>query len=186
MKDKPLSRVPVPSSSMGHTMGRDTSLPPKQPIVEPPSVGVPPPPRVKKPVSDMFKLRERAKRAAAKARATIPVQLKVHTDEYKALVELCEKYHMPISTIARQCMIDGMRKYTDNSIPGRSPFPLSPSRAFPEFTPKQGATIAAQFEGDDEYDPDPAPKQDIPEWALPSTGPLEGEYDLPAESEQSE
>jgi predicted transcriptional regulator len=71
------------------------------------------PPKTAKDISEVDKLKRRAKKAAAAARASVPLSLRIPLPLYKALVELAEEYHQPISEIAKQCLTDGTRKYRD-------------------------------------------------------------------------
>jgi hypothetical protein len=83
-------------------------------------------------LTEAQKLKKRAAKASLDARAKISVTLRLPIEEYKALVELAEEYHSPVSDIARQCLSDGIRKYRDFSSPRRSNFiNHSPMQALP-------------------------------------------------------
>ena len=58
---------------------------------------------------------------------------KVDAELYEAVVDLAERYHAAVSEVARQCLVDGIRKYKDFSSPNSdSPFrPTSVMRAYP-------------------------------------------------------
>jgi len=65
---------------------------------------------------------------------------------YKALVELAEEYHQPISVIARQCLEDGARKYREFSTPGLNPFGRVPvSRSHPNLLARPTGSLASRL-----------------------------------------
>jgi hypothetical protein len=76
------------------------------------------PPPKRKPNNELAELRRRARTAGAQARTSVSLQVRCSVELYKALVELAEEYHQPISVIARQCLEDGTRKYREFSVPG--------------------------------------------------------------------
>ena len=50
------------------------------------------------------------------------INIRVPVATYRALVELAEEYHQPVTVVTRQCIDDGIRKYKDFSSPGLNPF----------------------------------------------------------------
>jgi hypothetical protein len=87
----------------------------------------------RRPNNELAELRKRARTAGATARTSVSLQVRASVELYKALVELAEEYHQPISVIARQCLEDGARKYRDFSTPGLNPFGRVPvSRSHPQ------------------------------------------------------
>ncbi len=100
----------------------------------------------RRPNSELAELRKRARTAGATARTSVSLQVRASVELYKALVELAEEYHQPISVIARQCLEDGARKYRDFSTPGLNPFGRVPvSRSHPQLLQRPATSLAARF-----------------------------------------
>jgi len=80
------------------------------------------PPKQSRKRDEVAELRARARAAAAQSKSFIGINIRVGVDTYKALVELAEEYHQPVTVVTRQCIEDGIRKYRDFSDPSLNPF----------------------------------------------------------------
>jgi hypothetical protein len=99
--------------------------------------------------SNRSKALSRAKELTRRARAagkreTIKISHVMYLDQYERVVLLAERYHKKVSEIIRECIDDGLRKYSDF----RSPYSLEMNQSvIDRLTDEQGQFVGDKEEG---------------------------------------